>query len=240
MMYAIITLASVVSGIIQSVTGFGSAVFLMLIVPYFFNMVASSAISSSITLGLSGTLAWKFRSQIQWRLCLLPTAIYMVCSVAVISVIRGLDLRLLSIAFGVFLMLLAVYFFAVAKRLSFQPNWKSACICSAISGVTSGLFGIGGPLMAAFFVLSSQDKKNYIANTQFLFAATGLVNLITRIARGIYTMDLIPVTLLGLAGITLGKLIGLRILDRLNLDMMKKGVYAFVGISGLITVLQQL
>ena len=240
MMYAIITLASVVSGIIQSVTGFGSAVFLMLIVPYFFDMVASSAISASIALGLSGTLAWKFRSKIQWKLCLFPTAIYMFCSVAVINVIRGLDLRLLSIAFGIFLILLAVYFFVVAKRLSFQPNWKSACICSAISGVTSGLFGIGGPLMAAFFVLASQDKKNYIANTQFLFAATGLVNLITRIARGIYTMDLIPVTLLGLAGITLGKLIGLRILDRLNLDMMKKGVYAFVGISGLITVLQQL
>ena len=239
-MYAIITLASVVSGIIQSVTGFGSAVFLMLIVPYFFDMVASSAISASIALGLSGTLAWKFRSKIQWKLCLFPTAIYMFCSVAVINVIRGLDLRLLSIAFGIFLILLAVYFFVVAKRLSFQPNWKSACICSAISGVTSGLFGIGGPLMAAFFVLASQDKKNYIANTQFLFATTGLVNLITRIARGIYTMDLIPVTLLGLAGITLGKLIGLRILDRLNLDMMKKGVYAFVGISGLITVLQQL
>ena len=239
-MLAVITLASVVAGIIQSVTGFGSAVFLMLIVPHFFDMVASSAVSASIALGLSATLAWKFHAHIQWKLCLLPTAIYMLCSVGIISVIRGLDLRLLSLAFGVFLMLLATYFFVVSKRLSFQANRKSACVCSAISGVTSGLFGIGGPLMAAYFVLVSRDKNNYIANTQFLFASTGLVNLITRVTRGIYTVDLLPVTLLGLLGITLGKRIGLRILDRLNLEMIKKGVCAFVGISGFITVLQQL
>ncbi len=240
MMFAVITLASVFAGIIQSVTGFGSAVFLMLIVPFFFDMVAASAISSSIAMGLGITLAWKFRTHIQWNIVALPAVIYMVCSVAIIRQIRGIDLDVLSLSFGVFLILLALYFLIFAKRMSFQANWKTACVCSAISGLTSGLFGIGGPLMAVYFVSASRDKESYIANIQCLFAVTNIVNFITRITNGIYTLDLVPVTLLGFAGITLGKLVGLRILDRLNLEMMKKGVYAFVGISGLITVLQQL
>lgn len=240
MMFAIIALASVIAGIIQSVTGFGSAVFLMLIVPFFFDMVAASAISSSIAMGLGITLAWKFRSHIQWKICTFPAVIYLICSVTVIRQIQGIDLDVLSFAFGIFLILLAAYFLIFANRMSFRANWKTACVCSAISGVTSGLFGIGGPLMAVYFVSASRDKESYIANIQFLFAVTNIVNFITRITRGIYTADLIPVTLLGFAGITLGKLVGLRILDRLNLEMMKKGVYAFVGLSGLITVLQQL
>lgn len=94
--------------------------------------------------------------------------------------------------------------------------------------------------MAVYFVSASRDKESYIANIQCLFAVTNIINFITRIANGIYTPDLVPVTLLGFAGITLGKRMGLRILDRLDLEVMKKGVYAFVGISGAVTILQQL
>ena len=240
MVYAAIAAASVMAGVIQSVTGFGSAVFLMLIVPYFYDMVAASAISSSIAMGLGITLAWKFRAHLQWKKVILPTVVYLVGSVGAIQVLGGIDLDALALSFGVFLIILAAWFLVFSHKIKFTATPTSAVVCSAISGVTSGLFGIGGPLMAVYFVSASRDKESYIANIQCLFAVTNIVNFITRITNGIYTPDLIPVTLLGFGGITLGKLMGLRILDRLNLEMMKKGVYAFVGISGLITVLQQL
>jgi uncharacterized membrane protein YfcA len=105
--------------------------------------------------------------------------------------------------------------------------------------VTSGLFGIGGPLMAVYFVSVSRDKESYIANIQCLFAVTNVVNFLLRISKGIYTVDLIPITLLGFAGITLGKMLGLRLLERMELEGMKKWVYLFVGASGVLTVLQQ-
>jgi len=240
MVYAVITAASVMAGVIQSVTGFGSAVFLMLIVPYFYDMVAASAISSSIAMGLGITLAWKFRAHLQWRTVILPAVVYLIGSVGAIQVMGDIDLDVLSLAFGVFLILLAAYFLVFSKRLKFTANWRSACVCSAISGVTSGLFGIGGPLMAVYFVSASKGKESYIANLQFLFAVTNVVNFITRISKGFYTFDLVPVTLLGFAGITLGKKLGLKILDRLELEAMKKGVYLFVGISGILNVIQQL
>ncbi len=239
MVFAVIAIASMIAGIIQSVTGFGSAVFLMLIVPFFFDMVTAAAVSSSIAMGLGIALAWQFRSHIEWKLCALPTAIYMISSVSVISIVQDIDLDTLTLTFGIFLILLAAYFFVFADRVSFSANWKTGFVCSAISGLTSGLFGIGGPLMAVYFVSASQEKQSYIANIQFLFAATNIVSFLTRISRGIYTPDLLPVTVVGFLGITVGKRIGLQILDRINLNAMKKSVYAFVGLSGLITVLQQ-
>jgi len=238
--FAIVFAASIGAGILQSVTGFGAAIFLMLFVPLFFDMVSAAAISSSITMGLGIALAWRFRKEIQWSLCALPTAIYMVCSIAVIRAVKGIDLDALTLAFGVFLVLLSVYFFLVSNRVSFSGSRTTACVCSAVSGVTAGLFGIGGPLMAVYFISASNSKKSYIANTQFLFGATNIVNLITRIHRGIYTADFLPVTALGLLGILLGKQIGQRIFDQLNPNTLKKGVYGFVGLSGLLTVLQNL
>ena len=98
----------------------------------------------------------------------------------------------------------------------------------------------GGPLMAVYFVSVSRDKESYIANIQCLFAVTNVVNFLLRISKGIYTADLIPITLLGFAGITLGKMLGLCLLERMELEGMKKGVYAFVGLSGILNVIQQL
>ncbi len=239
MVYAVITAAAVMAGVIQSVTGFGSAVFLMLFVPLFYDMVAASAIASSIAMGLGITLAWRFRGHIQWKLCALPAVIYLAGSIGAIHVIRDIDLDALTLAFGIFLVLLALYFLVVSKRMSIRGSWKSAAVCSAISGVTSGLFGIGGPLMAVYFVSVSRDKESYIANIQCLFAVTNVVNFLLRISKGIYTAELIPITLLGFAGITLGKTLGLRLLERMELEGMKKWVYLFVGASGVLTVLQQ-
>lgn len=240
MAFAAITAASVIAGVIQSVTGFGSAIFLMLVVPYFFDMVASSAIASSIAMGLGLTLAWQFRKHIQWKVCALPAVVYTACGVAAINVLKGIDLEFLSLMFGVFLVLLSVYFLVLAPGMSVKDNWITASVCSGISGVTSGLFGIGGPLMALYFVSASRDKESYIGNIQFLFGATNIINFATRISRGIYTMDLIPITILGFIGINIGKMLGLKILNRLNLDVVKKGVYGFVGISGVLTVVQQI
>jgi uncharacterized membrane protein YfcA len=70
-----------------------------------------------------------------------------------------------------------------------------------------------------------------------LFAFTNIVNMMMRIANGIFTVDLLPVVLLGFVGITVGKVVGLRILDKTNPDRIKKLVYAFVGISGVLSLI---
>ena len=158
--YLVMAAASVVAGVIQSVTGFGSAVFLMLIVPLFFDMVSASALSATIALALGLSLSWKFRRVVQPNLCIFPTVVYLMFSVTSISLIKGMDLEILSIVFGIFLMLLAGYFFLFSERIIFSGGKATAGVCFALSGTTSGLFGIGGPLMALYFVSTSRNKES--------------------------------------------------------------------------------
>lgn len=236
-MYIIITVSAIAAGIIQTVTGFGAAVFLMLIMPRYFDMVAAPAITSAVTVGLSAALAWKFRRHIQWKNCMFPTIVYLLFSITAISFAKKLDLDHLSFVFGIFLIVLAVYFSVFSERITMKENRKTAALCAMISGITSGFFGIGGPLMAAYFISAIKEKESYIGTIQFLFAFTNMINLFTRIANGIFTIDLLPATILGFAGITVGKAVGLRILDKTDPRKIKKLVYAFVGISGILTLL---
>ena len=235
-MYIIIVAASLCAGIIQTVTGFGAAVFMMLIMPYFFSMVTAPAITSAISVGLSATLAWKFRRHIRWKQCLLPTIVYLAFSITSIGFARKVDLDHLSMAFGVFLVCLSIYFYCFSDKIALSSNWKIAVLCAAFSGITSGFFGIGGPLMAMYFISTIKQKECYIGTLQFLFAFTNIVNLITRIVNGIFTVDLIPFVISGFIGITAGKVIGLRVLDKIDPGKIKKLVYAFVGISGILTL----
>lgn len=235
-----VILAAALAGLVQSVTGFGGAVVMMLVLPHFFSIPAASSIASAVCLGLNLVLLVKFRRYLDWRLWLLPTLPYLVTSTAAIRAVGQLDLRLLSAVFGGFLVVLAGYFFLFADRVSVQPTRRTAILCGGISGVTSGLFGIGGPLLSLYFLPASGSKERYTANLQCSFFVTNLLNMFTRLSEGIMTADLIPLILVAFLAINVGKEVGLRILGRLNEEKLRRLVYLFVGLSGLLTLLQNI
>ena len=235
-----VVLAAALAGVVQSVTGFGGAVVMMLVLPHFFSIPAASSIASAVCLGLNLVLLIKFRRHLDWRLWLLPTVPYLITSTLAIHLVGELDLRLLGAAFGGFLILLSAYFLIFARHLSVSPGPVAAVLCGGTAGVTSGLFGIGGPLLTLYFLPASGTTQRYTANLQCAFFVTNLLNLGSRIQCGITTADQIPLILFAFLAINAGKHIGLQILQYLNADRIRTLVYSFVGISGLITVLQNI
>ena len=240
MTYVIVALAALTAGAIQTVTGFGAAVVLMLVLPRIFGVVTASAVSTSICVALSGVLAWELRKKTDFRLIALPTAVFGVCGIVIINLIRSLDLHILGILFGVFLLALSLYNLAFAKKASLRPTTPVILLSGAVSGTFSGLFSIGGPLMALCLLPCSEDHEQYIGNMQTLFVVTNIINIIARISNGLYTSDLLPYTLVGMAFILIGKEFGVRFVKKLNIEAIKKVIYVFVGISGALTLAENL
>ena len=137
MIWLAVGLSSVAAGFLQTVTGFGAATVLMLVLPYFLDMAAAPALSSSICMGLAASLALRFRRAIRPRLVLLPSLIYTVTSVVAIRLAAGADLRLLSIAFGVFLILLSGYFLFFGAKAALKGGPLSMAVCSRSSLLSS-------------------------------------------------------------------------------------------------------
>lgn len=228
----IITGIAFFAGIVQTVSGFGAAILMMTVMPFFFEMHTAPAIVSAVCAGLSVSVAFRFRRYIDLKRSAVPILAFLATSLSVIPVSKKLDLHVLTVVFGIFLILLALWLLVFSKKIKAGADNKTALILGGISGITSGLFGIGGPLMALYFSASTDSKEAYIANTQLLFATTNIVNTLMRAATGIYTQDLIPLTVIGIVGISLGKRIGLRLLSKIDTEKLRKLVVVLVAVAG--------
>ena len=85
----------------------------------------------------------------------------------------------------------------------------------------------------------ARDKEAYVADMQFLFVTTNAINLAMRAARGLYGAEYLPVTAVGVVFVLAGLAIGNALSHRMNGDVARQVVYIGVGLSGLVTLLQQ-
>ena len=153
---------------------------------------------------------------------------------------KALRQVILTALFGAFLMALAAYFLFFAKRVKMQPSLTAGLVCSAFSGCCAGAFTIGGPMMALYFVAIARDKETYVGNMQFLFMVTNLINFTMRAVRGYFRAELLPVAGVSIVCILAGLWIGTRLSRRMSGDVARQVVYIGVGVSGLVTLAQEL
>ena len=145
MTYAIMALAALAGGIIQPLTGFGSAVILMVAAQYFFDITIAPGVVAAICMFQSGIVAWNRRKSIDLKQILPPIALYTVCSLAVINLLGSMDLHVLTAAFGGFLMLLARDYLFIAKRVNLMPRLAAGLRVSRLYGRLAGAFAVRGP-----------------------------------------------------------------------------------------------
>ena len=240
MEYAMMGLAALAGGVIQPLTGFGAAVIMMVAASAFYDMTIAPTIVALICMAQSGTMTWMYRKHIDVKQIALPIGLYTVCSLVIINLLGNFDLHVLTALFGAFLIALAAYFLLFAKRVKLdQPGLAAGLVCSAFSGCCAGAFTIGGPMMALYFVAVARDKEAYVADMQFLFVTTNAINLAMRAARGLYGAEYLPVTAVGVVFVLAGLAIGNALSRRMSGDVARQVVYIGVGLSGLVTLLQQ-
>lgn len=239
MVWAAVAVTSVAAGLIQTVTGFGSVVALMMVLPFFFDMIDAPALALAINQLFCVVLLWQYRRHVPLRTALPPTLAYSLANVAAVRLVGQLDMTVLVVAFAVFLMALSLYFLLASNRVHLRGSVAAGVGCGLFSGVTAGLFAVGGPPMAIYFLAATDSHLSYLASMQFLFTVTGAVNVAARAAGGLFRPALLPYAAVGAACILVGKVLGEKVSRHLNAELMRTLVYAFVGVSGLILLLQQ-
>lgn len=237
--YLYVAVISFFSGIVQSVTGFGCGIVMMIFFPNIMGMISGAAVSATASIALTSSVAIKYRKQINFKLLIFPLIMYVSACTFVINRIQGMNVELLETLFGIFLIVLSIYLLFIARNAHFKFSIPLIAVFAIFSGITSGLFSIGGPLMALYFLHATKDNEEYRGSSQLFFFLTGISGLITRILNGIITASLIPDIIFAMTGIFFGMKAGLAISSKLNDNLTKFLVYVFVGVSGLIILVQQ-
>lgn len=234
---ATVMLLSFIGGLVQSLTGFGYAIIALMGLQFFYDPLTAPSISSSIALGLTVLLAFRLRKHLRFRIWAPYTLLFIIVSNLTILVADRFNMKAVSIGFGVFL--IAISLFYLSDRKPRRVGHASAAVFLILSAFFSGLFGIGGPLASIVLLDRTDTKEEYIANFQMILCLNSIASVATRIYKGFYTASLIPITILGIIAVSIGKSAAMRIMDRIDINAMKRIVYIGIGIAGLITVVQK-
>ena len=222
-----------IGAFLQSAIGFGFGVFCMAFLPYLFPYGTAVAFSLLMSMCNSTVLTIRYHRCIDWKV-VLPFAIANVLVGTTITALSAsIDNRAMMLALGCMLIALAAYFFLVGN-IAIHPTPAKGVALGAVTGVTNGFFGIGGPTTAMYLLPSLGDKVSYQASTQFSFVVTAFAAAMMRIVKGMMPSDVVPSLGIGLVGVAVGTFLGIRIFSRLHLESFKRLVYLLIAINGVV------
>ena len=234
----IVFLSSLLGGFVQTVAGFGCGIVIMLLLPYYMSIVQATGLSVVVCVVLNVMLVVKYRRSINLKLVLAPACISFLVSTACVYYSTRMELESLKLIFSLFLIALAVYFIFFSERIKLKANLPTVVICASLAGAANGLFGIGGPPMALYFLTVTKEKEEYIGTTQMYFLLTSSYVTIVRIMGGLLDKQLLLLAIPGIAAILIGEWIGGRVVGRISRQKMKQIIYIALIVSGAITFVQ--
>lgn len=233
-----VLLATFGGGVVQTITGFGFGIFVMLFFPIFMGMTEAAGLSGLISLIHNILLAARNIKSIRWKTLIIPVAVYAVISTICIRLAKTFDVTGYRAYFGLFLIAAALFFIFLANRIRIKANAGSALICSAISGMAGGFFGASGPPIVPYYIaVAGTEKLVYLGTIQVYFALTNVATTVTRAISGMITWDTVVYVVPGFVGLIAGTKVGLLIVNRINAKTMKLLIYVFVGAAGAVMFL---
>lgn len=208
-------LLSFVASAIGTITSFGTSTIMVPVLGLFYPLRIMLLFTGIIHWFGNLWKMWFFRSGIQLKLILLFGIPGIIASYLGAQLLPGLDEVLLSRLLGIFMMTYVI-FLALNRDWKINPSKFTAAFGGMLYGFSSGIFGVGGAIRAAF--LASYNLKKEV----FIFTA-GSIGLFIDSGRLLsYTLDgtrlnqeLLWALLLSVPATFLGGYVGKRITEKI-------------------------
>lgn len=233
-----IVLISVVASCIQRVTGFGFGIVAMTVLPYLLpSYPEATALSGMLGALTSFIPAIRMRRDVEWRKLLPILVTFALLSFVAVHLVVTFDGLSLKHWLGGVLIAVSLYFFLLSERIRLRPTVPLQLGMGTLSGLMGGMFAMQGPPAVIYFMASASSKESYLAMTQWYFFAGNLVMTLFRAREGIVTTEVAAAFLWCIPAVALGTFIGSRVYDKIRIELLRKIVYAFIGVAGLVALI---
>lgn len=233
----ICTGASFLGAFTQRVSGFGYGIIVMMIYPLVIKYDESNALSGLISMFAAIQVAYTMRDKINWKQALFPLIPYTVTNFLAVQFVDTADTSLLKRLLGCALIVLSIYFFFFSGKIKIKPTKTSAVIAGALSGAMSGMFAMGGPPMVIYFLSATDSNDEYLATIQCYFSLSNIISATSRAIKGFFTARVGILALPAFAAMLIANFLGKKVYGKLSPVVLKKIVYAFMAVSGVITLI---
>jgi hypothetical protein len=216
----------------QTVTGFGSALVTMAVLPAMLGIQAASPLVALMAITLEVILLIRYRGAINlgavWRLSLAAIIAIPIGIAAIRSISEDIVLTIL----GMVLVGYSVYALTAPRLPELkQPAWAFGF--GFVGGLLSGAYNVAGPAAVIYGNCRGWQPAEFKSNLQAFF----LINDLTVVAGHALAGNLTPIVwsnyLVALPAIVLGIFVGLKIDRRMNPIVFRKIVLVLLIVMGL-------
>ncbi len=236
-LFLMICIPAFFAGIVQGITGFGAGIVMMMVFPFMFNVTQAAGLSSAIGTSLCFLMVLRYRRHVEIKSIIAPAILFMIVSSLTIHYSTMVNEYVMRLLFGVFLTFLAIYFLFFSNNKVLEIKLPLAILFILLSGIFSGLFGIGGPLMVIYFLSKLDTKEKYLGTIQTFFLIIAGYSTFFRFQTGIIGGEHLPFIFLGMIGVLAGVNIAHKMVERIDGETIKKLTYLLIGFSGIYNVI---
>lgn len=223
---------------VQRVTGFGFGIFIMTLLPHIMPSYGeATALSGMLALLSSAVTAAKCFRDVPWKKMVIILAAFLIVSFFSVKTVSHIDSGILRKVLGITLIAISIYFFLANGRIRLRPSPGTQLAMGGISGIMGGLFAMQGPPAVIYFISCSDTKEEYIALTQWYFVIGNLMMTFFRAGNGFVTGTVGRALIIAVPAAFAGLYIGRKVYDRMPIEAIRKAVYGFIAIAGLIAVI---
>ena len=225
---------------IQRTIGFGFGIFIMTALPFLMPSYAEAVTLSGLLSLTSATVVMiQYVKFVTWKRLLPMVGAFVVFSTAAIFLLDRIEGPAMRQILGIMLIFLSFYFSFFKEKLQrfIRPTKGWLLGTGSVSGIMGGLFGMHGPPVVLYLVVSEPSKDHYMGMIQTYAVVTNITMLIVRAWNGYVTPTVGATYLYALGGLAIGVLAGNWAFKRIPSRLFTYIVYAYIGISGLIILL---
>ena len=227
------------ASIVQGVSGFAFGLIVLMVFPHIFGYTSALAITNLMALFLLAYNGYLYRKFANWSWIPLGVAASATMDLVGILVLKHVgDSPVWHTLMGVMFIVMAIYLLWGQNRIQFHPTKLSLVICMGISGLIMGMFVVGGPIAAAFFLAATTSKEEYLGTMQIISVFGVLIDVILRLVNGMYTFELVKFAAIGVVFMVTGLLIARKFVSRMDALTLRRVVCAVMAIDGLVMLLR--
>lgn len=234
----ILALFAMGAAFVQRTTGFGFGIFIMTMLPHLMPSYGeATTLSGLLAMVTSAIIVWRTWHDIEWRKLLPILTIFAIVSIFAIEFLSIMRSEMLHKILGVTLILASLYFLFLNKKIKVKGNLLTQTSLGTVSGLMGGFFGMQGPPAVLYFLAVSDSKEKYIAIAQAYFLIGNIIMTVFRLNAGFLSKAVVINWLVALPAVIIGTYLGALVYKRIQMPLLRKCVYIYIGISGVIALL---